>query len=324
MKLTTPILLILLTFINSANAFDFLSAIDIAKKEISKINFPTSFPKPAQPTAPVEDRGTINITVPESSPTPPVKLTPANQSEDSTYIASGKNKAESKWIMAQVEFNGSSEQIIFNTKGSTFQKKFFLRQGPGKYTISFFETNGIEKYRSNYYKIDSITITNLDTRNLSYLLPTEEVQSDDSKIIDLAAQITADSNTENEKIKAIHDYVANLVTYDYDSLVDKKFEKNPMDAISILESPLTVCSGYSNLTAALLRAVNIRARIIHGKVVQSNGIGDHAWNEVMVKGEWKSLDVTWDDVTTLRYDYFLPDEATFQKDHRKEKVLETN
>jgi transglutaminase/protease-like cytokinesis protein 3 len=95
-----------------------------------------------------------------------------------------------------------------------------------------------------------------------------------------------------------------------------------MDAVSVLEHPSTVCSGYSNLTAALLRAANIRTRVISGTAKTEDGYGGHAWNEVLVNSEWKSLDVTWDDVENLRYDYFLPSSSVFEQDHRKEEIKE--
>jgi transglutaminase/protease-like cytokinesis protein 3 len=125
-----------------------------------------------------------------------------------------------------------------------------------------------------------------------------------------------------EKTKAVHDYVATLVRYDYDALIDNKYQDEPSDALAVLDHPSAVCSGYSSLAAALLRALGIRARIVHGKATNLKGTFDHAWNEVYIDGEWKSLDVTWDDVVPIRYDYFLPSEANFILDHKKEIIME--
>jgi transglutaminase-like putative cysteine protease len=83
-----------------------------------------------------------------------------------------------------------------------------------------------------------------------------------------------------------------------------------VDALSVLSSRVTVCQGYSNLYAALMRAAGIRAKIVSGRLYNKGVPSDqspeqicnapydpetnHAWNEVYVDNRWMTVDVTSD------------------------------
>ena len=241
---------------------------------------------------------------------------------NSEYVVQGNANPGAKWIMIAIKMNDKTEQVVFKIDQLGFQKQISLRFGAGKYNLTIFQSNDDGEYTSNYTFVSGFDVVNNDQRDMSYLLPSEMVESDDSRIVDLANQITANSITDLEKVKAIHDYVAENVSYDYDSLVDDKYKSLPLDALSVLEKPITVCEGYATLTAALLRAAHIRTKVIFGKATTADGEQEHGWNEVYIDSTWKSLDVTWDDQPTITYQYFLPDEATFSIDHQKVKVME--
>ena len=63
----------------------------------------------------------------------------------------------------------------------------------------------------------------------------------------------------------------------------------------------TVCEGYSNLTAAILRNCGIETKYISSDILR------HGWNHVNVgtpiKPDWRLLDCTWDDPTGMSEDY---------------------
>ena len=50
-------------------------------------------------------------------------------------------------------------------------------------------------------------------------------------------------------MKALHDYIADRVVYDYDSL--EPGARAPQDAVTVFERRLGVCAGYANLLAAV-------------------------------------------------------------------------
>lgn len=137
------------------------------------------------------------------------------------------------------------------------------------------------------------------------LKATELVQSDNNSIISVANQLTADCNTDYEKIKKFHDWICTYLHYDNDSL--SKSHIAPHSATDVLKSRKAVCIGYANLYAALCRSVDIPCYVVTGyalgissgsdkwtkKIVEGNE-ENHAWNEAYVDGRWVIIDSTWD------------------------------
>lgn len=139
-----------------------------------------------------------------------------------------------------------------------------------------------------------------------YLLPSRNIQSDDESIQEVARNITSGFTDDYEKALAIHDWVCETVFYDYDVLYGRA-ERGNYSALDVLASHKSVCEGYANLTAALLRAVGIPARKVCGyalgitaedrfpqDVLNGTGQTNHAWNEAFVDGRWIIMDTTWD------------------------------
>lgn len=137
-----------------------------------------------------------------------------------------------------------------------------------------------------------------------YLGETETIQSKDIEINELAQEITNGITDKYDQVKAIHDWVATNIYYDYDALVSGNYQD--MDAKNVLLTKKGVCEGYANLMAALLRSKGIPCKVQGGyalgidtkKEWSSSNIdtteGNHAWNEVYVNGRWIIIDATWD------------------------------
>ena len=153
----------------------------------------------------------------------------------------------------------------------------------------------LEKYNSR--KNDKLTLQ-------YYLQPSYWVESDNKKIISLANDITDGIKDDYEKVRAIHDWVCNNIYYDYDALYGYSV-LDSISALETLESRRSVCQGYADLTAALLRAGGFPTKVVSGyalglgvdsgwndKII-SSGESNHAWNEVYVSDRWVILDTTW-------------------------------
>ncbi len=94
-----------------------------------------------------------------------------------------------------------------------------------------------------------------------YLKPSKNVQSEDAGIVSKADEITAGIADAYGKVRAIHDWVASYLYFDYDALAQPG-QNWPKDALGALECGRTVCEGYANLTTALLRASGIPAKTV--------------------------------------------------------------
>ncbi|MDR0445683.1 MAG: transglutaminase-like domain-containing protein [Oscillospiraceae bacterium] len=177
-----------------------------------------------------------------------------------------------------------------------------------------------------------------------YLRPSRFIQSDDAEVRATAEGITRGISGDYDKARAIHDWVAGNIYYDY-SLADVILSTGGVtvadsSATEVLATRRGVCEGFSNLTAALLRAVGIPAKKVSGFALGLSTTGEwtpailsgsrqtnHAWNEALIGGRWVILDTTWDSDNEyysaadmifggMRYrKYFDPTMELFSADH---------
>ncbi len=103
-----------------------------------------------------------------------------------------------------------------------------------------------------------------------------------------AKEITAGLTRDYDKAKAINQWVAQNIAYDY-AYFRGDSSTTATTADDVLVSRKAVCGGFANLTRALLQASEIPAVCIHGWA----GGDRHAWNAAYVDGTWIFLDSTW-------------------------------
>lgn len=134
-------------------------------------------------------------------------------------------------------------------------------------------------------------------------------------VIDIVSQITNVTMSEREKVKAVHDWIINNTTYGTLSGRQDQF------MTGVLYQKRAVCAGYADLFSYAMTVLGIPCELVTG---YGKG-GDHAWNRVFIEGEWRYIDVTWDDPIVyyngvrrevLKYDYFLISAGEMERDHR--------
>lgn len=119
------------------------------------------------------------------------------------------------------------------------------------------------------------------------------------------------SVSRKKKVKAVHDWLVNNTSYDYENLNAGTL---PMRAYGLMGPMLdgkAVCNGYALAFEFMMNVLDVPCYFVSGVAVNASGaepVG-HAWNRVKIKGKWYYLDVTWDDpvssVDILSYDYYL-------------------
>ena len=138
-----------------------------------------------------------------------------------------------------------------------------------------------------------------------YLQPSSSAQSDDPEIAILASSIVKDIDDDYEKARAVFYWVSGNIWYDWDCVTDKT-KRDDDSAYATLQNRRGVCSGYSNLTVALLRAIGIPAVVAAGHAIRQGGTpeaffetptifreANHVWTETYVGGRWIIMDATW-------------------------------
>ena len=117
----------------------------------------------------------------------------------------------------------------------------------------------------------------------------------DTKTVELADEICTDCDTDEEKVKAIYEWMIHNFEYDYDC--------NPViqyfNVRKTLSTRKGICYDFSHLFAALCRSQNIPCYVVDGDK-RNNPDYHHTWNRVYFDGSWWNIDVTFDIVQTKK------------------------
>ncbi|SHJ07349.1 Transglutaminase-like superfamily protein [Clostridium cavendishii DSM 21758] len=163
----------------------------------------------------------------------------------------------------------------------------------------------MSSYNYSYNTIGDITI------KFTYIETKEQSKVVDTKVKEIIKSIIKPGMTDEQKEKAINNYIVTHVAYDT-SLAHHS-------AYAALVAPnKTVCQGYALLAYKMLKEAGFQVRIISGT---ANG-NTHAWNLVKINGAWYHLDTTWNDPVPdvqgrIRYDYFNLEDAQISDSVRK-------
>lgn len=97
--------------------------------------------------------------------------------------------------------------------------------------------------------------------------------------------------TELEKAVVLHDYLAVNCEYDKVRLDEKTLPQTSYSAYGVLADGIAVCQGYALAYKLLLNKVGIECYMVTSDSM------NHAWNLIVLNGEYYQVDVTWDDPT---------------------------
>lgn len=126
-----------------------------------------------------------------------------------------------------------------------------------------------------------------------------------------AQEITKGCTDDYSKIKAIHDWAAENIYYDY-AYYNNVNSTTPLTPEEVYTSKYAVCQGYSDFCASALRSIGIPCRVADGYALNSSSTlswsdvagkrSNHAWNEAWLEDEkrWVVFDATWD--STNKYE----------------------
>jgi transglutaminase-like putative cysteine protease len=120
------------------------------------------------------------------------------------------------------------------------------------------------------------------------------VDSDNSVIQNLTKTITEENMADMDKVKAVHNWVTNNITYDTAAYYNGTPGMNT--ASEVIQAKKGTCRDYSFAFASLARAAGVPTRVVYGDAWNNalQTYEKHAWNEALVDGKWISIDTTWD------------------------------
>lgn len=157
---------------------------------------------------------------------------------------------------------------------------------------------GSRKYSGGTYTYTITALTINMSIDTTHYTDFNDVKAKQTAIIEAANKIQVNGFSRHEKVKSIHDYLANNLVYD-----NTIAEQNIFDSYGALVNGVCVCEGYAEAFKLLCDREGIPCVTVIGT---GNG-GAHKWNMVQMEdGEWYTLDSTWDDQTSnTYYSYFL-------------------
>jgi hypothetical protein len=167
----------------------------------------------------------------------------------------------------------------------------------------------------NTYETISISINNFNkvTIKVTHQYSDEDILLIDKKVNEIYDEIITDDMSDYDKIKKVHDYIINNTVYDQKKERDevtKAYKYKSNTALGPLLYGYALCGGYTDAMAIFLEKMNIKNYRISSE--------NHIWNLVYINGEWKHLDLTWDDPITstgeniLTYKFFLINTTTLK------------
>ncbi|MEZ5559882.1 MAG: transglutaminase domain-containing protein [Pseudomonadales bacterium] len=133
---------------------------------------------------------------------------------------------------------------------------------------------------------------------------TVEHPADDPRMRRLAREAVADLTEPGAQLAALTAYVHGYLNYSEVSV--------QRHVLALLDDPTGDCTEYADLLTTLARSLGLPARTVFGIAYQA---GDppafrfHAWNEVLVNGDWVAADPTWNQVRVDATHIPLPDSA---------------
>jgi len=198
-------------------------------------------------------------------------------------------------LKLQVLKDGNS--IAYNLKGDGSIEDFSLQYGSGEYTARIMQNIKNDEY----FVVTAKTFTvNLRDENAVYLNSIQNVDWDYSKkpIQDVPYLVSdaliglEDAQLLSGCADELYDFVVTNIAYDSAKVYSLMYDYLPDIEKTYLERT-GICYDYASLFAAMLRSIGIPAKLVKGYSKENPGVY-HAWNEVLINGEWIVVDTTLD------------------------------
>jgi hypothetical protein len=200
----------------------------------------------------------------------------SNVSKGLVKIAYGQPESPKK-LKVIIEKDG--ERYIYDLNSHGDFEPYPLQMGDGTYSIKVLANIVDNRYATIFGT--SLNVQLADEK-APFLTAHQLVMFDEeSQAAKLAKKLTADIETDIEKIEAICRYIIDNIDYDYEKARTVKPGYLP-DCDEILESGKGICFDYASLLAAMLRSLGIPTKLVTGYVAPDYLY--HAWNEVYVEG----------------------------------------
>ncbi len=160
-----------------------------------------------------------------------------------------------------------------------------LQFGNGKYKVQVFK----QIKGTSYSAVSSTTISvKYKEDDISFLYPNQYVwYKEDYETVAQSFKICEGLTSDKEKVTAVYKWVSENITYDYILAMQVKSGYLP-DVEQVIKDHKAICFGYSAVMGCMLRVQGIPTQLVIGYADKTY----HAWNKILVDGEWVRYDST--------------------------------
>lgn len=113
----------------------------------------------------------------------------------------------------------------------------------------------------------------------------------DTKTVEIAGEICADCDTDEEKVKAIYEWMIHNFEYDYECEPIVQY----FNVRKTMHTRKGICYDFAHFFASICRSQNIPCYVVDGDK-RENVQYHHTWNRVYFNGSWWNVDITFDTI----------------------------
>lgn len=193
-------------------------------------------------------------------------------------------------IVADEANNSRLYNLVYDAAVSPIMESGFGQK------IPVFFWSSVEEISNGIY--NSKIINKSGTLQSMSLLRFQQESKSNDEIDKKAREIAGNEEDIEKKAYLLYRWIGTNIDYDWekykkimnDTATDEKF-----GAINTFYARKGICEDYSNLFAAMARAVGLKVRVVVGQGYSGGAWGGHAWNEVYLPDDhkWIPLDTTW-------------------------------
>lgn len=210
-----------------------------------------------------------------------------------------KERAVYHALYVGIKAKESQIELPYEINGDTYSKLYCL----------------VEKQESTLFYADSTfyTAQKLRDAKIAYREDAEHISEKEAEFereIGLAAAAVYGAKSDYDKALRIHDYIVNKCKYTTGEEL-----KYSSTAYGCLVEGKANCEGYAKAFQCIASECGLKCALVTGVTYEGE---NHAWNQVEIEGQWRNLDVTWDDIDVdgdKRRMYFLCSDDEFSKTH---------
>ena len=213
-----------------------------------------------------------------------------DQAETGVVRVKLDDRYEADTIKIMVAYEGQNPEFYDYDRFAEFES-YGIDEGIGTYQIGIYQNTSGNSYRSIGMK--TVEVDELDSL-IPYLSSVQSIRWDaKDEAAELALALTDGIESDWAKVQAVHQYIIENITYDYDKAKTVQTGYLP-DNAATLENGNGICYDYSSLMASMLRSLSIPTKLVMGYSNTKDVY--HAWNEVYdaEREEWILIDSTFD------------------------------